>query len=135
MCSGGFRSCVCIPRAELAARRDVEHATNPAIAYEPLLTPSQFYYLSYNQSIIINLFNRSTALSRYVRAGRAGRLFCKPFIYALACVGLQMCLTAKGRECCKTANTALDKTDKAVEIIKLTHVNFFINTGVPVNLN
>lgn len=37
MSSGGLRSCVCIPRAELAARRDVEHATNPAIAYEPLL--------------------------------------------------------------------------------------------------
>ena len=37
MSSGGFRSCVCIPRAELAARRDVEYATNPAIAYEPLL--------------------------------------------------------------------------------------------------
>jgi hypothetical protein len=37
MSSGGFRSCVCIPRAELAARRDVEHSTNPAIAYEPLL--------------------------------------------------------------------------------------------------
>ncbi|MDK2910520.1 MAG: hypothetical protein PWR20_2088 [Bacteroidales bacterium] len=37
MSSGGLRSCVTVPRAELAARRDVEYATNPAIAYEPLL--------------------------------------------------------------------------------------------------
>jgi len=46
MSSGGFRSCVCIPRAELAARRDVEHDTNRAIAYEPLLATGVYLYLS-----------------------------------------------------------------------------------------
>lgn len=43
MSSGGLRSCVTVPRAELAARRDVEYATNPAIAYEPLLAAGNFY--------------------------------------------------------------------------------------------
>jgi len=47
MSSGGFRSCVLIPRAEFAARRDAEHATNPAIAYEPLLCVVVFLVFNY----------------------------------------------------------------------------------------
>lgn len=41
----GFRSCVRILRAKLAVRRDVKNATNPAIAYEPLLWAEIFYLL------------------------------------------------------------------------------------------
>jgi hypothetical protein len=37
MSSGGLRSCVCIPRTELSAKRNVERATTTAIAYEQLL--------------------------------------------------------------------------------------------------
>lgn len=48
MSSGGLRSCVCIPRAELAARRNVEHATNPAIAYEPLLQAGIIIFIRFN---------------------------------------------------------------------------------------
>ena len=45
MSGGGIRSCVCIPRAEFIARRNVEHDTNPAIAYEPLLAGRYFLML------------------------------------------------------------------------------------------
>jgi hypothetical protein len=63
--------------------------------YDRLLAPGLFIF-GFLSSNIINLFNRSTALSRCGWAGWAGRLFCKPLVGALARVGLQMCLTAKG---------------------------------------
>lgn len=44
----GLQSCVCIPHAELAARRNVERATNPAIAYEPLLQAGIIIFIHFN---------------------------------------------------------------------------------------
>lgn len=38
----------CTPRAELAARRNIEHTTNPAIAYEPLLQAGIIIFIRFN---------------------------------------------------------------------------------------
>lgn len=62
------------------------------MAYDRLLAPGLFSFLSYYQSNIINLFNRSTALSRCVGAGRAGRLFCSLKIAGAACGGCKCAL-------------------------------------------
>ena len=62
----------------------------PLVSNWPLFS---FVILSSN---IRNIYNRSAAVSWCVGAGWAGRLFCKPLVGALARVGLQMCLPAKG---------------------------------------
>ena len=60
--------------------------------YDRVLAPGLFYFLSYYQSNIINLFNRSTTLSRCVGAGRAGRLFCSLWIAGSVCGGCKCAL-------------------------------------------
>ena len=62
------------------------------MTHDSLLAPGLFYFWSYYQSIIINLFNRSTALPRCVGAGWAGRLFCSLWIAGLACGGSKCAL-------------------------------------------
>lgn len=57
------------------------------------MLPTGLFCLSlYYQSNIINLFNRSTTLSRCVGAGRAGRLFCSLWIAGSACGGCKCAL-------------------------------------------
>ena len=62
------------------------------MAYDRLLAPGLYYFLSNYQSNIINLFNRSTTLARCVGAGRAGRLFCSLWIAGSACGGRKCAL-------------------------------------------
>lgn len=62
------------------------------MAYDRLLAPGLFCLSFYYQSNIINLFNRSTAVSRCVGAGWAGRLFCSLWIAGLACGGCKCAL-------------------------------------------
>jgi len=41
-----LRGCVCIPRAELAARRNIEHATNPLLPMSRV-TDWNYYFHSF----------------------------------------------------------------------------------------
>ena len=57
-----------------------------------MLPTGLFIFCSYYQSNIINLFNRSTNVSRCGWAGRAGRLFCSLWIAGSACGGCKCAL-------------------------------------------
>ncbi len=66
MSSGGFRSCVFIPPAVLAARRDAEHATSPAFAYEPLLVAVIIFQIDLKNYFSLDIIDEySTFISNY----------------------------------------------------------------------
>jgi len=85
----GMRGCEPIPRY-----RPYQRATMLRIPLKPLCFMTACYqlaflFLSYYQSNITNLFNRSTAISRCVGAGWADKLFGKIRIAGWVCVFCQ----------------------------------------------